>query len=96
MLVLSMGLILIGGTVMLAGMVWKKVNAEVTGTGAYACNGGNVDLSGHGLVSGMERDGKNMIVTLQKDAQTVDVATVDMCAAKVKSVVSLRVDGHKK
>ncbi len=91
-----MALILIGGTVMLAGMVWKKVNAQANGTGAYACAGGEADLKGHGEVLGMERDGKNMIVTLQKNPQMLEIATVDMCSAKIKSTVSLLVDGKKK
>jgi hypothetical protein len=97
MLVFSMGLIMIGGTVMLVAMVWKKVNADANGTSAaYACAGGEADLAGRGQVLELSRDGKVMYVTLQKDAQHVEVATVDLCSAKVKSSLMLVVDAKKK
>ncbi len=91
-----MGLLLIGGTLLLCGMVWKKVNAEANGTAAYACAGGEADLKGLGDVVSVERDGKVLYVTLQKGAQSMQVATVDLCSGKVKSKVSLLVDGKKK
>lgn len=91
-----MGLIMIGGTIMLAGLVWKKVNAEANGTGAYACLGGEADLKGRGQVISMERDGKVAYVTLQKNDQQLEIAAVDLCSGKVKSSVLLAVDGRKK
>jgi len=96
MLVISMGLIMIGGTVMLAGLVWKKVNAQTNGTGAYACAGGEADLKGRGQVLSLERDGKILYVTLQKNDQTLEVAGVDVCSGKVKSSVLMAIDGRKK
>ena len=90
-----MGLIMIGGTVMLAGLVWKKVNAETTGTGAYACAGGEADLKGRGEVINMERDGKNMILTLQKTPQILEIVAIDTCSAKVKTSLLLSIDEKK-
>lgn len=95
-LVVSMGLVMLGGTILLAMMVWKKVDAQTKGTGAYACEGGVADLKGLGQVVKTEREGKLLYVTLQKDAQTLTIATVDLCSAKVKSSVKLDVDGNKK
>jgi len=96
MLVFSMGLVMIGGTVLLAAMVWKKVNAETSGVvPAYACAGGEADLAGRGQVIGMERDGKSLYVTFQKDARVLEVATLDLCSGKVKTSVTLQVDGKK-
>jgi hypothetical protein len=96
LLVFSMGLIMIGGTVLLAALVWKKVNAEAAGTGAYACQGGEIDMAGRGQVLDLERDGKQLYVTFQKDAKTLEVATLDLCSGKVKSAVTMLIDGKKR
>lgn len=93
-LVVSMGLIMVGGTILLAMLVWKKVDAQTKGTGAYACDGGKADLKGKGAVIRMERDGKQLFVTLQ-GGQNLEVATVDLCNGKVKSSLILDVDSNK-
>ena len=95
MLVISMGLVMIGGTVLLAGMVWKKVDAQTKGIGAYACDGGTADLKGSGKVLRLEQDGKHLLVTMTQNAETVTVATVDTCSGKVKNTLILKVESQK-
>ncbi|MBY0408314.1 MAG: hypothetical protein K2Q01_11545 [Rickettsiales bacterium] len=96
MLVFSMGLIMIGGTVLLAMMVWKKVDSEASGTApAYGCAGGEIDMAGRGQVLNLEREGKQLYVTFQKDARTLEVATLDLCSGKLKSSVMMAIDGRK-
>lgn len=96
MLVFSMGLLMIGGTLLLAGAVWKKVSHEGRAAAASsACAGGAVDLRGRGQVMRAEREGGLLYLTLQKSGQALEVATVNLCTGEVKSAVPVTVDGVK-
>ncbi len=92
-LVISMGFLLVGGTILLGGIVWKKVAAESSESAhAAECTGGNVDLRGHGMVIETTVDGQTMrITTEEKDGKT-DTYLVDMCHGNVITHLSLQTD----
>ena len=93
MLVISMGFVLMGGTVMLMGVVWKKVGAETAKMKIAAeCAGGKVDLKGHGQVVNTLIDKNIMRVTLKKGAGSLETVSIDLCAGKLMGALELETD----
>ena len=87
-----MGIVLMGGTVVLAGLVWKKVSADTSGApAAHGCAGGAADLKGRGSVIASQIDGSKLRVTLQQ-AGGLEVVTLDMCSGKEASAVRVQAD----
>lgn len=96
MLVFSMGLVLMGGTVMLVGMVWKKISAEGKGAApVYACAGGSEDLKGRGVVTDSVVEGNKLRLTLQQPGGILEIVTLDMCGGKESSALRVQTDGVK-
>jgi hypothetical protein len=86
-LVFSMGFLLIGGTVLLGVMTWKKLAARNA-----ACVGGEIDLKGHGSIVSSQMDGRTIRLTLKKGAGKSEMVQVDSCTAKVISSVVIEAD----
>ena len=92
-LVFSMGLLLLGGTVLLMGLVWKKVAAGEAGAALSAgCPGGNVDLKGRGSIVDSTMEGRSMRVLLEKGDNHRELVTIDMCSGKVVSALAIESD----
>jgi hypothetical protein len=92
-LVFSMGLLLIGGTVLLGTLVWKKIAAETSGLHATAdCPGGNVDLKGRGTMVDSVVDGHTMRVTLEKNNGKNEMVMIDICSGKIIGSLTLDTD----
>lgn len=87
MLVISLGLMLIGGTLLLAVGLWHKMfNAETA-----ACSGGTVDLTGRGRIVDSVVEGKIVRVILEKEGGD-EVVTLDLCTGKILSALSIVAD----
>ena len=93
-LVISMGFLLVGGTVLLAGIVWKKVSAESAevAAGGPKCPGGTIDLKGKGMVIETTVEGQVMRVTTEKKEGITETYLIDMCQGKVITHVALETD----
>jgi len=93
-LVISMGVLLIGGTVLLFALVVKKVSAEAAkARAAQECAGGKVDLSGHGKIISSAMDGHIMRITLRKPPGHNETVSVDICTGKVIGTLVVETDG---
>lgn len=90
MLVFSMGLILIGAIVLLAGLVWKRVGGEDNPT--TACAGGHVNLKGHGMVVDSGFDGTTLRVTMEKTEGQSETLLIDICTGKITGTLTLDTD----
>lgn len=88
-----MGIVLMGGTVVLAGLVWKKVSSESSGAAVHSgCAGGTVNVKDRGTIIGSQVEGNKLRLTLQ-DGSGLEVVTVDMCSGKESSAVRVQADG---
>ncbi len=88
-----MGFVLVGGTIMLMGVVWKKVSAETTKMRLGAeCAGGKVDLKGRGHVSNTLIEKNIMRVTLVKGTGGMEVVSMDVCTGHVMGSLELETD----
>lgn len=94
MLLFSMGLMLIGGTVLLAVLIWEKAGepaeAHTSTHEAADCAGGHVDLKGRGVIVDSTMEGQIMRVTLEKHEGKMETLMIDMCSGKI--VGSLTID----
>lgn len=90
MLVISLGLMLVGGTLLLAVGLWHK-SFDMAETAA-ACPGGRVDLKGRGAIVETAVDGGNLRVTLEKKGGGVEIVTIDLCNGKVAGSLTLESD----
>ncbi|NBO18914.1 MAG: hypothetical protein EBV03_06760 [Proteobacteria bacterium] len=88
-----MGIVLMGGTVVLAGLVWKKVSADTSGTAAVhsGCAGGDANLKGRGQVVATQIDGSKLRLTLVQ-ASSMELVTLDVCSGKEMGAVKVQVD----
>lgn len=92
-LVISMGFLLVGGTVLLAGIVWKKVSTEAAAhASASICPGGSVNLRGKGAVIESSIEGQVMRVLTEKNEQKTDVYLIDLCKGTIISRLTLETD----
>lgn len=92
-LVISMGLLLIGGTMFLAAVVWKKVSNDAVHARMQAeCPGAQVDLKGRGAVVATEMDKKTLRLTLKSGPGKLEVVSVNLCTGKIEGTLGLAVD----
>jgi len=89
MLVFSLGLILIGAIVLLAGLVWKRVGTDSV---VADCAGGHVNLKGHGMVVDSGFDGTTMRVTMEKTEGQSEIMLIDICTGKITGTLTLDTD----
>ncbi len=74
-----MGILLLGGTLLLAAIVWKKVSTPT----AETCPGGHIDLKGRGMITESTLDGEILRLTLGKQNGRSEFVLVDVCAGKI-------------
>ena len=93
-LVISMGVLLIGGTVLLMAVVWKKVSQEaMKAHAASECAGGKIDLTGRGKIVNRMTDGHIVRIELKKQAGQDETVSIDLCTGKI--VGALVIDSDK-
>jgi hypothetical protein len=92
MLVFSLGLILVGAIVLLAGLVWKRT-ADTPALAALAdCSGGHVNLKGHGMLVDTGFEEKTMRVTMEKAEGQSEIMLIDICSGKIMTTLTLETD----
>ncbi len=89
-LVISMGLVLIGGFIFVASVVWKKVATD--SSRMSECPGGNVDLKGHGIIIESKLEDQILRLTMEKHAGKNEILTIDACNGKVLSTLGFETD----
>lgn len=83
-LVISMGFLLIGGTVLLMAVVWKKVSQEEAKTQESAkCEGGKLDLMGRGKIVNQLIDKDIIRITLKKSSGQQETVSAQLCTGKI-------------
>ena len=92
MLVFSLGLILVGAIVLLAGLVWKRTADTPVVTTTADCPGGHVNLKGHGMLIDSGFEEKTMRVTMEKSEGQSEVMLIDVCTGKVLTTLTLESD----
>ena len=90
-LVISMGFLLIGGTILLMAVVWKKVASD-TAKLHGECAGGKIDLKGHGQLVNTLTDGHIIRITFKKQPGSTEIVSVDLCAGKLLGSLSVETD----
>lgn len=92
-LVISMGFLLVGGTVLLAAIVWKKVTAETSPVAQVAeCSPAPVDLTGHGTLVETMMEGRALRAVLQKKSGETEVYTINLCSGAITGKFTLKTD----
>lgn len=86
MLVISLGVLLIGGTFLLGVLMWKK------GFEGAHCAGMPVNLKGHGPVISSQIQGKKLYLTLKRNGGGAELVTVDICSGAVLSNLAIDTD----
>lgn len=86
-LVLSLGALLIGGTVVLV--------AGLYGKGQGGCASGTVDLRGRGALNGINTQGERVYVSIPKEPGRLDIVTIDPCTGKEQATLTLMADPQK-
>jgi hypothetical protein len=93
-LVISMGFLLVGGTVLLAGIVWNKVSNEAARAAAGpSCAGGTIDLKGQGALVETMVDGQTLRAKTKKNNGKTTISLIDICKGTVISSITLETDG---
>lgn len=91
-----MGFILVGGVVFLAGVVWKKMSADIASVSAAKksadCPGGHVDLKGRGMVIESAVDGQMLRLTFERKGGGSDIVLIDICSGKVTGALTVDTD----
>lgn len=96
-LVISMGFLLIGGTVFLAAVVWKKVTSDISHAAKVpACPGGTLDLKGQGVVTDSRIEGRTMHLLTESKSRILSATLVDMCSGSIISKVTIETDGIRR
>jgi hypothetical protein len=92
-LVFSMGLLLIGGTVLLFGIILKKMSQEKNMPPVVQeCKGGALDLKGRGLVMESKLENNVLRLTLEKGPGHTEMLTVDACSGEITSTLVIDSD----
>jgi hypothetical protein len=86
-LVFSMGLLLVGGTVLLFGIALKKMSG-----GEGACKGGSVDLKGRGPLLERELQDGVLRLTFEPVPGRSETVTVDACRGAVTGELVIETD----
>lgn len=91
-LVFSAVILLIGGTLFLMGLTWKRVTTDVDPRLSGNCLGGVVDLKGRGMVVDTTVDGQIMRVSLEKREGKNETVLIDMCSGRVINNLTIEAD----
>lgn len=97
-LVWGMGALLLGGTALLAMVVYGKFSQkQAAGSNAALALGrcaqdGNVDLRGRGAISASHVDGHVVRMVLAREAGRHEVVAVDVCQGRILSAVTVLSD----
>lgn len=78
-----MGLVLIGGTILLVGLVWKQVSASTSKASrplAAICEHVDVSMGGYGEVISQRIEADTAQLIFQQDDGNVHFVTVDLCS----------------
>lgn len=88
-----MGLVLMGGTVVLVGLVWKKIAQEGAKPGLTSqCAAVAVDLSGRGALLRHEQDGSKIRLVLHGHNHEMSFITLDSCTGQKLNDVTITAD----
>ncbi len=83
-LVISKGFLLIGGTVLLMAVVWKKVSMEDAKARTSAeCVGGKLDLTRRGKIVNQLIDNDIIRITLKKPSGQQETVSAQLCSGKI-------------
>ncbi len=86
MLVISMGVLLIAGTMAVGVLAWKK---GFSAAPVSNCIGGTVDLKGRGTIISSQIEGNKLRLTLKKEAFKTEIVTLDLCTGKTLGTLTL-------
>ncbi len=89
-LVFSMGIVLIAGSVFISGTVWKSFSGNAALSGD--CKGGQLDLSGRGVVMESRTEDQIMRLSLEKKPGHMEIITVDVCSGNILGSLQLTTD----
>src|SRR5262245_57711541 len=85
LLVLSLGLLFIGGAVLIGVLVVKKArqmrNADMLSSAE--CPGGEIDLKGRGIIVESRTEDQLLRLTLEKQTGSNEIITIDTCTGKI-------------
>jgi hypothetical protein len=94
LLVILLGIVLVGGTVLLGSAVWKKIslmrNADMLS--AEECPGGEIDLKGRGIIIESHTEDQLLRLTLERKPGQNEILTVDTCTGKIIGSLLLQTD----
>lgn len=91
-LVVSMGIVLVVGFLVVMAAAWMKMKATSAQTVASNCKGGDVDLKGRGTVIDTNYNGNILRIVLAKPDGEVEVAQIDLCTGKQVGSVKIATD----
>ncbi len=92
-LVFSAVILLIGGTLFLMGLTWKRVTNDSDPRLSGNCPGGVIDLKGHGMIVDTTVDGQIMRLSLEKREGKSETVLIDMCSGRV--VTNLLIEAYQ-
>lgn len=87
-LVISMGIVLVLGFLMVGASVWMKMKSGIPASCALE----PVNLKGRGHVVGTGIDGKNLRIILSHPDGALEVVQVDSCSGKELSTLKILTD----
>ncbi|NBX02829.1 MAG: hypothetical protein EBR02_01935 [Alphaproteobacteria bacterium] len=90
-LVFSMGIVLIAGAVFISGGILKNFSASPAALSAD-CKGGQLDLTGRGMVVESRTEDQIMRLSLEKKPGSMEILTVDVCSGKILGSLQLNTD----
>lgn len=94
LLVVSLGLILIGGSVILGTVMWKKVKVmrNTDMLSSSECAGGELDLRGRGMIIESRTEDQLLRLTLETRPGQDEILTIDTCTGKIVGTLKVQTD----
>lgn len=92
LLVISLGVILIGGMVFLCTALWKEVAGYTPPAPVTACSGGKADLSGRGIIVESRMEGGNLRLMLERAPGRNEMLVIDSCTGAITSSLVITTD----
>lgn len=91
MLVFSMGIVLIGGTVFLVALIWQAVtNPKTTTSAAKPCHSSVVDVRDRGNISQYFLQGNHLFAVVKTVGKPDNILVIDHCTGDVQRVITLQ------
>lgn len=89
-----MALILIGGTVIVGTVMWKRINVTHNADmlNPSECAGGDIDLKGRGMITESHTEDQLLRLTLEKKPGHDEIITIDTCTGKIVGTLKVETD----